>query len=211
MNKGYYFKELNPDAVVGGCINIFENAWSEPEKTIETVEKIVGEEDNGIYWSRATTIGLNGGGEISDHRSNFDMGLTHFVNLTNNFELADIHNQFYILINRAANSYCNRYGINEPFWHEPYNVLKYRKGQEYKPHYDGCTAGHRHISVICYLNNDYVGGEIEFPNFDIRINPEPGMMLVFPSNFAYTHIAKPVIEGTKYAMVTWLHDYPIEQ
>jgi predicted 2-oxoglutarate/Fe(II)-dependent dioxygenase YbiX len=94
-------------------------------------------------------------------------------------------------------------------YHENYNVLRYRTGQEYKPHSDGSTGSGRAISAICYWNDDYEGGEIEFPNFNIKIKPEPGMLLLFPSNYPYKHIAHPVIEGTKYAIVTWIHDRPL--
>ena len=91
-----------------------------------------------------------------------------------------------------------------------YNILKYESGQEYKVHYDGATGQGRHISCILYLNESYEGGEIEFPAFGFKIKPQAGMLVMFPSNFAYRHIAHPVLSGTKYAMVTWLHDRPTE-
>jgi predicted 2-oxoglutarate/Fe(II)-dependent dioxygenase YbiX len=62
---------------------------------------------------------------------------------------------------------------------------------------------------LLYLNDDYSGGELEFRNFQLKISPKKGMLLLFPSNFAYAHIAHPVTSGTKYAFVTWLHDRPI--
>ena len=33
-----------------------------------------------------------------------------------------------------------------------------------------------------------------------------GMVILFPSNYAYRHIAHPVTSGTKYAIVTWIKD-----
>jgi predicted 2-oxoglutarate/Fe(II)-dependent dioxygenase YbiX len=67
----------------------------------------------------------------------------------------------------------------------------------------------RCISCIAYLNSDYEGGEIEFVNFGVKIKPQPGMLIIFPSNFAYRHIAHPVTSGTKYNLVTWIKDRPI--
>jgi predicted 2-oxoglutarate/Fe(II)-dependent dioxygenase YbiX len=67
----------------------------------------------------------------------------------------------------------------------------------------------RALSAICYLNDDYEGGEIEFPEFKVKIKPEAGMLILFPSNFAYKHTAYPVTKGTKYALVTWIHDRPL--
>ena len=89
-------------------------------------------------------------------------------------------------------------------------MLKYPISTEYKQHYDGSTSSGRSISAIVYLNDDYKGGEIEFPNFNVKIKPESGMLILFPSNYAYTHIAHPVTSGTKYAIVTWIHDRPIQ-
>lgn len=211
MNRGYFYKEIQPDAVVGGCINIFENAWPNYKETIKSIEQVCKDPDSGVHWQRATVIAEdNVSGKIDQARTNFDLGITQQLGMNNHEALVDTHNQFFILINRAVNGYCNRHGISEPYWHEPYNLLKYSTGQEYKPHYDGNTVSHRHISCIVYLNDDYEGGELEFPNFNVKVKPEAGMMIVFPSNYAYTHIAKPVTNGTKYALVTWLHDCPPE-
>jgi predicted 2-oxoglutarate/Fe(II)-dependent dioxygenase YbiX len=64
----------------------------------------------------------------------------------------------------------------------------------------------RVVSAILYLNDDYEGGHLEFPNFGIKIKPQAGMLILFPSNYAYTHAAHPVTKGTKYALVTWIRD-----
>jgi len=123
--------------------------------------------------------------------------------------MKDVHNQMYFLLLATTLPYASRHGIEEQLFHEPYNLLKYRNGQEYKTHYDGSTSMGRALSAICYLNDDYEGGEIEFPEFKVKIKPEAGMLILFPSNFAYKHTAYPVTSGTKYALVTWLHDRPL--
>ena len=89
----------------------------------------------------------------------------------------------------------------------PYQMLRYGQSQEYKKHYDGQGATvNRIMSAVCYLNGDYEGGEIEFPYHKVTIKPEPGMLILFPSNYAYSHVAHPVKSGTKYSLVTWLRD-----
>ena len=62
---------------------------------------------------------------------------------------------------------------------------------------------HRQMSMVAYLNDEYEGGELEFINFDLKIKPQKGSVILFPSAFPYAHIAHPVDIGTKYAMVTW--------
>jgi len=111
-----------------------------------------------------------------------------------------------MLLLATSTYYSTRHGCDRELWHEPYSMLKYSSSQEYKAHYDGSTDTGRAISAIAYLNDNYEGGELEFPNFKIKIKPKPGMLILFPSNYAYRHIAHPIKEGTKYAIVTWIKD-----
>lgn len=201
----FFYGELEPTTTVGGCIDIYENCWPNPEETIKMIEEQVLDPDSGVKWSRAQTIDL---GANQKARTNLDMGITWLAENTNNPVVQNVHNQMHVLLVSALSNYRKRYGIAEELWHEGYNMLKYRGGEEYKAHYDGGTSTRRQVSAIIYLNNDYEGGEVEFVNFKIKIKPEPGMMLIFPSNYPYSHIAHPVKSGVKYALVTWTHDQP---
>jgi predicted 2-oxoglutarate/Fe(II)-dependent dioxygenase YbiX len=211
MSKGYKMTiqvnglfpgELYPDATVGGCIDIFENAWPNPLETIQMIENETLNPDSGVSWTRATTIG---GGINQEARTNYHLGITSAAQESGNPVAQNIHNQMYLLLLASTIPYAKKQGVEE-MYHEPYNMLRYRGGQEYKAHADGTTDIGRSISAIVYLNDDYEGGEVEFVNFGIKIKPEPGMLLLFPSNYAYRHIAHPVTNGTKYAIVTWIKD-----
>jgi predicted 2-oxoglutarate/Fe(II)-dependent dioxygenase YbiX len=205
MINGMFPGKLYPNATVGGCIDIFENAWPDPEGTIEAVEAQCNDVATGLRWSRAETLG---DGVNQNRRTNYDLGIT--VNAHQGDPVAQaIHNQMYMLLMATSVPYADKYGMQENMYHEGYNMLKYSFGQEYKAHYDGDTATGRSLSAIVYLNSNYEGGEVEFTNFGVKIKPQPGMLLLFPSNYAYTHIAHPVTSGTKYAIVTWIHDRPI--
>jgi 2OG-Fe(II) oxygenase superfamily len=201
--NGFFPGELKPDTTVGGCIDIFENVWPSPHEAIAMAEQACADPDSGAYWERAGTIG---DGPHQGARTNSLLAVSQAADLGNNPALQNIHNQFNMLLLASTIPYAQRHGLTEGIWHEGYSLLKYSTGQEYKSHYDGTTSTGRAISAICYLNNDYEGGEIEFPNFGVKIKPEPGMLILFPSNFAYRHIAHPVISGTKYSLVTWLRD-----
>jgi len=203
MINGLFPGEIYPDATVGGCIDIYENVWPDPDQTISMLENECADSESGISWIRAETIGQ---GINQNARTNYNLNVTHLAESTGNQVAANIHNQFYTTLLASVGPYAKKYGINETFYHENYSVLRYRGGQEYHAHYDGGTNIGRCISAICYLNSGYEGGEIEFVNFGVKIKPEPGMLILFPSNYAYTHIAHPVVEGTKYAIVTWIKD-----
>jgi predicted 2-oxoglutarate/Fe(II)-dependent dioxygenase YbiX len=206
MTIGLFPGELSPSTTLGGCIEIFENAWPNPAATIAAVEKECADTESGVNFHKATTVGL---GPFQNARTNLDMNISVTAQITGNQTMKDVHNQMYFLLLAATLPYAARHKIEEQLFHEPYNLLKYKNGQEYKTHYDSGTSMGRALSAICYLNDDYEGGEIEFPEFKVKIKPEAGMLILFPSNFAYKHTAYPVTKGTKYALVTWIHDRPI--
>jgi predicted 2-oxoglutarate/Fe(II)-dependent dioxygenase YbiX len=201
--NGLYLQEREPDAVVGGCIAIYENVWPNPQETIDAIEEQCKNVDSGIAWLRAATIGQ---GAYQNARSNYLIDTTYLSDVTNNQVVQNVNNIFYTCLLTLSNSYARKYKINEFLFHENYQMLKYNSGEEYTAHYDGYSAISRTISAICYLNSDYDGGELEFVNFGVKIKPEQGMVVLFPSNYAYAHIAHPVLSGTKYAMVTWIKD-----
>lgn len=99
--------------------------------------------------------------------------------------------------------YQSHYGVNCT-WHDSYQLLKYGVGQKFVNHIDDHTDHHRRVSTLYYLNDNYSGGEILFPRFDISFKPKPNQMVIFPSNFMYNHSVLPVIEGVRYAVVSWL-------
>ena len=192
-----------PDEVVGGCIEIFENVWPNPQTTIELLENECKNLESEVHWSKAAIVGI---GQRQNFRTNQVINITNLSEVLNNSILQNISNIFYTALLSTSNSYAQRYSIAEPFFHEHYQILRYNANQHYSAHYDGPTQFGRCISAICYLNDDYEGGELEFVNFKLKIKPLAGMMILFPSNFAYTHIAHPVLSGTKYAAVTWIRD-----
>jgi predicted 2-oxoglutarate/Fe(II)-dependent dioxygenase YbiX len=98
-------------------------------------------------------------------------------------------------------------------WFELPQILRYKPGGEYKPHADSENWVvedkqwrrdiNRDLSVLLYINDDYSGGEIVFPNFGVGLKPAAGMLVAFPSDHRYVHTARPVTAGIRYAIVSW--------
>ena len=57
--------------------------------------------------------------------------------------------------------------------------------------------------MVLYLNDDYEGGDFIFPDLKVRVRPEPGMLVCFPSNHHYKHGVEPVTRGQRYSIVCW--------
>ncbi len=89
-------------------------------------------------------------------------------------------------------------------FHEDYSILKYGVGQQFVNHIDDHRDFPRKISYAYYFNENYEGGEISFPRFNLTYKPKANEMLVFPSNYVYNHSVSPVTDGTRYAVVSWL-------
>lgn len=59
------------------------------------------------------------------------------------------------------------------------------------------------VSVLMYPNEDYDGGEITFPDYDLVVKPKPGSFIVFPGNNNYKHTVERVKGGVRYTMPSW--------
>jgi hypothetical protein len=120
--NNFFPGELQPSTIIGGCIAIYENAWPNPENTIQMVENAASDSDSGVHWQRAETTQE---GANQTHRTNKMMGVTHLAGITNNAVLQNVHNQFYMLLLAASIPYAKRFNIKEGLWHEHYQMLKY--------------------------------------------------------------------------------------
>ena len=90
---------------------------------------------------------------------------------------------------------------------EGYEILKYNPGEYFKLHIDDGANWQNHrrtVSAIFFLNDNFGGGEIEFPRQQIKIKPKAGSIIIFPSNFAYPHQVLPP-DGVRYVAVTWFN------
>jgi len=86
-------------------------------------------------------------------------------------------------------------------------IQRMQQGVELKAHTDQHTDPSIRYATIVYINDDYVDGELFFPNLDISLRPKPGDLLVFPGNDKYNHGVKHVGEGPiRYVMVGFVKE-----
>lgn len=57
--------------------------------------------------------------------------------------------------------------------------------------------------AILYLNGDYEGGELYFPDHSIEFKPTPYSLITFPGGVENIHGVKEITAGTRYTMVSF--------
>jgi 2OG-Fe(II) oxygenase superfamily len=90
-------------------------------------------------------------------------------------------------------------------------IVRWLPGQFQNPHADkelheGENAGkpndfpYYDIAGLFYLNDDYEGGELYFPNQEIQFKPKAGAAYFFPGDLNYIHGVTQITEGIRYVV-----------
>jgi hypothetical protein len=87
------------------------------------------------------------------------------------------------------------------FVHDKFLLMKYGEGAEFP--ISGKDDG-GYLNVMYYLNDDYEGGAIEFPNLGITYQPRANEVLIFPASKGFEYTVAKMTSGTKYSVVTYL-------
>jgi prolyl 4-hydroxylase len=102
---------------------------------------------------------------------------------------------------------------------EPLQVLRYRPGGEYKPHFDAIPgfANQRTMTFLVWLNEDYEGGETFFPTPGLRLKGQAGDGILFRNTGAdgrrdpaAGHSGLPVVRGEKLIASRWIRERAFE-
>jgi prolyl 4-hydroxylase len=100
---------------------------------------------------------------------------------------------------------------------ESLQVLRYRPGQEYKPHSDAVPgeANQRILTLLVYLNHGYEGGETLFLKTGLSFKGAKGDALLFRNALpdgradeSAQHAGRPVIAGEKLIASRWIRARP---
>lgn len=99
------------------------------------------------------------------------------------------------VINYVSKDYSEKLGI-ELGERAPLCISKYSESKFMGPHTDEQSGAQ--ISAVLYLNDDYSGGELNFPNQNVSIKPISGSIIIFPSVSPYVHDPQPSYKSEKY-------------
>jgi len=114
-----------------------------------------------------------------------------------------IDNDVFECTKKAIEKYNEKFKLTTISRDTGYTLLKYEKGGFYNEHVDSFLSVPRTISCSFILNDNFEGGDFSFFNNRVIRSLRKGSAVMFPSNFLYPHSILPVINGTRYSIVTW--------
>jgi hypothetical protein len=104
--------------------------------------------------------------------------------------------------NILSNKIKEIYNVDVSISSEPF-LIRWDMGSEMGEHIDDFSVFHYHFAAILYLNDNYSGGEICFPDYNLTIKPKGNSLVLFPGNKYYSHEVLKNTSGERYTMPMW--------
>ena len=95
----------------------------------------------------------------------------------------------------------NYFGPFEPYDESKIHLARFEEGYGMHEHFDSTKPND--IATLIYLNEDYDGGQIYFPELNIYIKPQEGDLICFPDTPDFVHGVKPIKDGIRYTAPRW--------
>ena len=197
---------MNKEEIAPGIV-VYKDVIQGYETLIENIEEVVSTKL--ISWAQASVKADNNIEVETKYRDTQTIVIPYVTNPIEDLASPEksfdssIRIIFFNSFNNVELDYLKNFEVQTQT-HDAYSILKYGVGQKFTNHIDDHKDFHRRVSTVYYLNDNYTGGEINFPRFNISYKPKANEMLIFPSTYVYNHSVSPVIDGTRYAVVSWL-------
>lgn len=111
-----------------------------------------------------------------------------------------IVNSLSLAAEMCVSQYLKGHALDEAKYHLDLSYVPIRKwnvGLGMGPHIDSIYEfPNLAFTTVTYLNDNYEGGEIEFPDLNIKVKPESGSTIMFPGTV--THKVNPILSGVRY-------------
>ena len=148
--------------------------------------------------------------ELSDRRDYSGRPLLHY------YTLRDVDSESASWVHRVTLRCKEKVKIQlstQELFVESFFVARMSLGDLHVPHADNerrkrgrWVPNHtpqRDYTGLAYLNDDFKGGELVFPDLDVVITPKPGLLVAFPSNHKFVHAVRKVLSGKRYSLPVW--------
>ena len=89
-----------------------------------------------------------------------------------------------------------------------FNIQRYKAGQHFKElHTERLSLDslHRIFAFMTYLNDVQEGGSTYFSHYDLEIQPQKGLTLIWPAEWTHAHKGNILKGGSKYIITGWIN------
>ena len=89
-----------------------------------------------------------------------------------------------------------------------FNLQRYTPGQHFKKIHterSGIGTLHRIFVFMTYLNDVEEGGSTYFSHYDLEIQPQKGLTLIWPAEWTHAHKGNILNAGKKYIITGWIN------
>lgn len=110
--------------------------------------------------------------------------------------------------NRARDIIKQLTGIDKPLYSNGLSIVRWKEGSFQPPHADKPGGyEYREFGSVLYLNDNYEGGNIYFPQYGIDIKPSSGTYAFFPGDLDHLHGVSEIKNNIRYTFpIFWTHD-----
>jgi hypothetical protein len=119
---------------------------------------------------------------------------------------------------KIRNEIMTQYNLNKPVYADSLNLIKWPHGYVQPAHSDFENLGGqphiynwRQIGCVLYLNDDFDGGDIHFPQHGVSIPVKPGMLAFFPGDVHHMHGVHRVLNGTRYTISSFWTEFEVHK
>lgn len=85
------------------------------------------------------------------------------------------------------------------------NIRRLKEGENMPPHIDSGYEegkGTKVFGVVIYLNDDFTGGDLKYPDLDIAIKPKKASLMIHSANIL--HKVLRVTSGNRYCLTSFI-------
>jgi hypothetical protein len=192
---------LSKPVVFAEKIFYYESVIKDPKGLVEAIElSNNGLSEDSLISSWHSWSSSNGSYVFGERKTT---NLDAYISAAENVKL--VFSLLRDTLSEYGQDYANTLGINLGT-QMPISISKYFAGASMGPHTD--SSPHpttENISAVLYLNDDYSGGEIAFPDQGVVIKPSAGSLVIFPSIPPFFHESREITGGTKYMSPAFWH------
>lgn len=122
------------------------------------------------------------------------------------------------IIEKLEKKYIDFASLNLDFEAEPlFKSLKnyeyWEAGKQMPPHFDNLAGAHLKpvmYGCVFYINDDFEGGQLWYPNQGVEYTPVAGEMIIHPGSREYSHGVKMVNSGLRITSSAFIHQKDVQ-